>query len=331
MDAEFCSRYPFSSDAKQLVSASGLGMSPLVLEAGERRVLSALSSGSIPKSLGLSEQTDALEVASYATARMIVASLKNRFLLNRYAISEAKRAREFLNTESDENFAKIAQELGVHFSKSGSDASFFSLPVYEYLRFSPKSVDYKLVNKPLALGRVSVSRPQLTRLLEEAVRKHVESTMPPSTANFPPEVLETANRVKKEIPKHDIEGVTKVEAGDYPPCIKKLIEDLSLSENLPHTARWTLCTYLAAVGVPNETIIKIFSTAPDFNLSTTAYQVDYIKKRAYSVPSCATVDTYGICVANCHCGSPLYYKKSKIWKDANSAKTASSKKEEESK
>jgi DNA primase large subunit len=76
-------------------------------------------------------------------------------------------------------------------------------------------------------------------------------------------------------------------------------------ENLAHHARWYLATYLLAIGMAEDDVVNVFSAAPDFSEKITRYQVSHIKKKGYSVPSCATVMTYGLCCAVCRIGSPI--------------------------
>ena len=105
------------------------------------------------------------------------------------------------------------------------------------------------------------------------------------------------------IPKLEA-AVIKVGQENYPPCIKKLIEDLALNVNVPHTGRVALAIYLVNAGVPDDKIVDLFRHAPDFSEKTTSYQVEYIRQRKYSMPSCSTMDSYGICIADCRCGTP---------------------------
>jgi DNA primase large subunit len=61
--------------------------------------------------------------------------------------------------------------------------------------------------------------------------------------------------------------------------------------------------------VSEKDIIALFSNAPDYSEKVTTYQVKQIAQRGYSVPSCATVMTYGLCCAVCKIGSPLNWHK----------------------
>ena len=58
-----------------------------------------------------------------------------------------------------------------------------------------------------------------------------------------------------------------------------------------------------------EDVITLFRTAPDYEERTTRYQVEYIAKKEYTTPACVSVDSYGVCVAECRIGSPINFGK----------------------
>jgi DNA primase large subunit len=105
-------------------------------------------------------------------------------------------------------------------------------------------------------------------------------------------------------------GTVKVGQENYPPCIRRLLEEMSMNVNLPHNARVALAIYLVKAGVAVDAIVGIFRAAPDFSEKTTRYQVEYLKQKGYAMPSCSTMDSYGICVAQCRCRTPLNFRAS---------------------
>jgi len=304
-DLLFCSRYPFTSQAKDYVTQSGLELTFSLVEKAEQRVTNALVSGKVKRVAELPEAREE-ELAIYAGARMIVSSAANRYIINRYAVAEAKRAGEYLASDDASNaeyVALVAGEFGVKFEKKGKD---FLVPLAAYLSFTPRSMDYKLTNREVEKGFVLVSRHERIRMLEEAVKKKIEESLP-IRAKFSEDIAEAGKRMLSLIPKIEVATVS-VGQENYPPCVKKMLEDLALSINLPHTARVALAIYLVSVGVPTDRIVDYFRHAPDFSEKTTRYQVEHIRTRKYNMPSCSTMDSYGICIAECRCGTPLRYR-----------------------
>jgi DNA primase large subunit len=300
MDLNFCAKYPFTSDAKEHISKKGIVLTSDIVERAEARLKSALLRGEIPRLGSTLESELTASIASYAASRMMLSAMKNRFLAGRHAVAEAKRASSYLNSDTDANVAHVASQLGLRFVGSG-------VPVSDFVHFMPRSYDYKLVNRKLKNGIVSLSRHERVRLTEEAVRKSLESSLPVGI-EVPANIREAAERIKAQLPKEEVADIA-IERGNFPPCIKKLLEDLGMGENLGHTSRWVPAAYLLKAKVPKEDVIRAFATAPDFDFETTRYQVEYVAKKGYSVPTCASMDSYGICVANCHVGSPLRYRK----------------------
>ncbi len=304
MDLLFCSRYPFSSEAKALMKKK-ISVGYDDVERAKKRLLSALGKGGLkPVTVGVDAVLEG-EVSSYAVARMMLACLKNRYFLGRFAVAESKRVGRYLSEEEDAGLKRVAAEFGVAlFSDSP-----FALPFADYLKYAPKSIDYKLINMRMRDGKVHLGRSELIRVLEEAARMRMEE-MPADVSGIPENVRKAAEEVRGKLPKEEgFGGKVFMDEGSYPPCIAKLLERMRNSENLPHTARWYLAAFLLKTGMKVEDVIAAFRTAPDYNEQVTRYQVEYLAKRNYSVPSCASVDTYGLCIADCGVRHPLNYKK----------------------
>jgi len=304
-DLLFCSHYPFSKQAKEYVSSSGIELTSGRLDKAEERVRSALLEGKIRRTAEIQSAQEE-EIVSYAICRMIVSAANNRYLINRYAVAEAKRAGELLSSDEaarPDYIDEMANDFGIKFAKEGP---LFSLPIALYLKFTPRSVDYKLSNRDVKDGKVKVKRHERLRILEEAVKKKMESELP-IRAQFSDEVKAAGARILAILPKLEVVAI-KVGQEDYPPCIRKLLEELALNINLPHTARVSLGIYLIKAGLKDEEIVSLFRSAPDFSEKTTRYQVEYLRNKNYSMPSCTTMDSYGICVAECRCGNPVNFK-----------------------
>jgi len=95
-------------------------------------------------------------------------------------------------------------------------------------------------------------------------------------------------------------------ATDYPPCVKHALEVMARGENLPHSARVMLATYMLAIGKPVDEIVRLYENAPDFNEKITRYQVEHLagmkgSKTKYSVPSCDKLRNENLCFATAEC------------------------------
>jgi DNA primase large subunit len=313
MELSFYSKYPFTRGAKELMSSSKVSDEFQLMGIAKRRIVDAVGKGKIPLvSVELDDSQLLLQVASYAVSRMIVSLLKSRYYINRYAIAEAKRASSSMGSDSDENVLSVARELGV-----GCEIDdYYSLSFQDYLRYAPKSVDYKLVNRRLSEGKVMLRRDEFIRILEEAVKLKIESELPLKMEGIPQNIKDAADEVRKSVPKEPQPAAISLEKGEFAPCMQKLLEDLKVVENLSHTARWALAVYLLNIGMKVDELVKLFSTSPDFDESVTRYQIEHALKRGYKVPSCSSMDSYGLCVSNCGVKSPLAYRRGAFGKSS---------------
>jgi len=92
----------------------------------------------------------------------------------------------------------------------------------------------------------------------------------------------------------------------YPPCIRHALEVMNQGENLPHSARLMLATYMLAIGKSIDDIVILFHNAPDFNEKITRYQVEHLagtkgSRTKYSVPSCEKLRNENLCFATEEC------------------------------
>lgn len=292
---EFAVRYPFSPEARKVIE--GTSLTERMVELGLDRIRKALK-GKNSVRMVLRESDKKEEIASFAAARMILSHLRNSFITNKFAVNESKIIRSHLEREDESTVDAVASHFGINTSKDGGRVV-LDLPTY--VKYSPHSPHYRLINRKMVRGMVEISYSEKKRLIEEAVKRHMESI--PLVKDPPGIIKEAGKRLVEELPKS--KTTITVKSGDYPPCIMKLLESAKKHQNLPHHARWYLATYLLAINMPEEDIVAIYSQLPDFSEKVTKYQVAHAKKKDYNVPSCATVMSYGLCTAVCRVGTPL--------------------------
>ncbi len=304
MNLNFACKYPFTEEGKQAIMENDIQINNEIAERGVERVVDALEKRyRTANPVNLSDQL--IEIGSYGAARMMLAHLKNRYLINKFAVAESKKASALMGKESQDNIGKLQQELGII---PGNFEEKTVLPMEVYLRFSPQSVDYRMVNRNVKQGYVEISTREVLRLMEEAVKFKVgEIGLFP---NAPKIVKEYSGKLMKLVPK-TAPSKMSFKQGENPPCIEKLLESAKKHENLGHQGRWTLAVYLINKGVPYEKILQIFSNFPDYDERIASYQIKHAMERGYTVPSCGMLLSYGLCVADCKIGNPLRWKQ---WK-----------------
>jgi len=297
MDA-FYSHYPFLEGAKAVVKEiTPHYTQDEILDKAQDRLESAVGKGEIA-TVGSTTRGIELDLLSYAAARMVLVATKNKAMCARVAAAESRRALKYLQQENDEKLLSIAKELELGLTKESN--GFFALPFFDYLRFKPKEEEFKLSAKPIAGGVVTLSRKEAERFVQEAARMKMDVLVHVSDMKFSPQILEIGKKAISLLPKASapIENIAKT---DFPPCICRIIEDMKNGEHIGHQARWALGVYLVRSGMKTEEILSIYAESPEYNENTTKYQLEYLKNKEYSMPSCSTMDTYGLAQNNCPC------------------------------
>ena len=317
-DVYIIAKYPFIEDAKEWVKNEKISIEEVLKDAiyerarnrAIERIEQAMKYGIIRNYTLLNEVDCMIEIFSYPIARMIVVSIESEYLIRRYALAEAKKAYENLKEEDPIFIEKIAKEFNI-------DVKNGFIHFSDYLKYAPTwDMRWKLVNRIMKKGYVELNYNEISRLLQEAIRSKIQNELfylfpPPETKKiFNEFIIKMKNRlVSKEIKK--VQGIVYE---DFPPCIKNLMAAIKSGMNVPHVGRFTLVTFLNAIGMSIEEILKIFSSSPDFNEEKTRYQIEHITGKIsgtiYATPKCSTIRTWGLCYPNDICkrvSHPLFY------------------------
>ncbi len=300
------SDYPFTQEAAERVRSMGYSLESLIGKTSFKSVRSRAAervqgaiSGSIPERQANTDAEHLAELLSYPLARVMVSCLDDSILLRRYALAEAKLAFKRMQNERQE-LILLANDLGLHPQGSGPWKLYFA----EYIRAAHRmhSPKWKLVNRDLQEGYLTVTEEELKRLMEEAVREKVLKGLPLTVDEVVCAKLEeylAPLRGELEIVKaRQKVDLGKVEEGAFPPCIKKMLAEVARGANLAHSARFALVSFLLQINMTVEEVIRLFCTSPDFDEERTRYQVEHIAGATgtqYKPPSCATMTTYGNC------------------------------------
>ncbi len=295
---DFALRYPFCAAARDALGS--MELNGRIVELAVARIKKGLE-GDRSVRLLIHEGEKREEIAAYAAARMILGSLRNSFITNSFAVNESKRVGDMLEREDAAALDAVAAEFGIKTSGSGK---LLTVDLPTYLRYSTRNPHYRLINRRLVSGTVEITRGEKIRLIEEAVKKHIEAI--PLVKDPPGIITKAGEALVAELPRHAGSRMqVTVKEGDHPPCVVRLLDEMKKHQNLPHQARLFLAAYLIRIGMDDDAINALFSMLPDYNERTTRYQVGHIRKKGYSVPACSTVMTYGLCVAVCRIGTPL--------------------------
>ncbi len=343
MDPRRLARFPYLKDASAFLRDRGISLADVLRDDAYRRartrgfdrVLAALEKGDKAplEEPPLHADVEVLtEVLAYPVARMLVSAIADPYLIRRYALTEAVWGQARLSIEDAPFIVSLAGELGLDLHPGDGG---FRVHFTDFLRHTStmREKDWKLINQPLEGGYVRLPRERALRVLRNAVQRKIESELPLPVND---DVLEAFRRDVQHVKallanrkeRFKAEELGKVSITRFPPCMYNLLASIQNHENVPHTGRFAIVTFLHHIGLSNEEIFKVFGDVPDFAVDVTRYQIEHItgttSATEYSTPECATMKSYGICPGpDALCLTirhPLsYYRKKPRWLTSGAA------------
>jgi DNA primase large subunit len=239
----------------------------------------------------------------------MVSAIDDSYLKKRYALLEAKRISDFLKEEPPETVIKIAKFFNWKIRRlSIQEGGKFTLHFADFLRnasiFHEK--EWKLVNRQIVKGEVTLTQSEAVRLLEEEVKRHIEKRLQTTDFKLPETIAARVDHLKQllmlrkgELKTEEMPKTIVVDA--FPPCVKALYTAITGGHHLSHMGRLTLTTFLINIGMDAEDVINLYRSLSDFNERLTRYQVEHIagargSRTKYRPPKCDTLRTHGICI-----------------------------------
>ncbi|MCK4885028.1 DNA primase large subunit PriL [Candidatus Bathyarchaeota archaeon] len=253
-----------------------------------------------------------IEIFSFPIAVMLVAATDDSLIKSRYSLAEAKRASTLLRDEEKEKLLEVAD----NFSWDARLVNDFSLRPYVFaLRFPIflknatgfHDTNWKLVNHLMINGDVYLTEREVSRLLEEEVRKYIEGKLDTKIKSLPPTIMARVNQLRQlaaekreQIRLEEMPERVVMEA--FPSCIKGIYDRVAAGRPASHIGRFALTSFLLSIGMTVEDVFKFFRSVSDFNERMTRYQVEHIagtrgSGTKYTPPNCATLHTHGICIS----------------------------------
>ncbi|MDI9633061.1 MAG: DNA primase large subunit PriL [Methanolinea sp.] len=274
----------------------------LVLSHAVERVRRALAAtGPVPPSLEKPDlPSDRLgvqrEVTSFLLARILVSCAREKALMERLARYEAQRAHAFLQAEDEGKRKFLAEKMGYPL-----DGPFLPVPRYIGLTAGLQEERWRLVNREVYGGKVTVEPAESEELFREHIRKILLSSLPLEVPESVCTLVEPyISQVRAEFQKRILTDFGQVEESAFPPCMQALLSALSAGTNITHAGRFALTAFLHNIGMGTSEIIQLYSRAPDFDIGKTQYQVEHISGRGgkgteYTAPACPAMRTLGLC------------------------------------
>ena len=266
------------------------------------------------------EEGRIVEAFSFYYARLVVFASEDERLISRWAQAEATRAEQVLTRDSD-NLEIIAKTFISDIEKDtdlsqpakpvstgnarklrhSQDGNLWKIGMPDFIEICPKITGsrWRLANSQINKGKITLyneqqysSSAKLARLLRERIKQHIEQEALQKMQNIDMDLAlrlaEPVGMVRNLLASKASEAITLVgaEESDWPPCMRKIIADLTNGVNVNHFGRVFLASISATLALPEESCIGFFRGAPDFNESTTTYQVKHVYNGEYTPASC---------------------------------------------
>jgi DNA primase large subunit len=328
-------KYPFLADAGQYLKDKGFTLEQFGADPDLKHLIKkafiriqVAADGKIYKSDIIGDQISnesALprEVFSFLLAIVLLKLSGMHTLIKRFALAEARRAEKYLEKDlaniSDESKKQLAIRViddlfSVHVEKLDD---YFVISISDYLKHSINfhEREWKLINRHVENGQVFLTPHETVRLIRKELGTYINSKI--INAKTPTMIPGFEDSVNKLVLLSKKFVTFTVTTGEYPPCIKHAIDILEKGENLPHSGRFMLATFLLSKGQSIQQIAPLFRNAPDYNPRVTLYQLNHLAGTSgsgtkYSCPSCEKLKTQSLCFAIPECDNiinPLQFGK----------------------
>lgn len=313
-------RYPFLPEALEHLKEIGLTLEELsstplgmmILNKAKERLMKVIESGSYP----LPDEDYRTEIAVFYASLLILAGVGDPRLSEKFAVAYSKNVYLFLRQDLEQGNSstlfyiaisllgwrvqQVEEGVMIHYSN--------------YVQAQPEYVgSWKLVNRLVERGYVFVNWQELARLLETGVKKYVISLI--KDVDIPTSLPENVYKAVEEVSavwssrQQDLRGIARKvysekREGSLPPCMRELLRKQTSGENLSHSARFALASFLVSIGLSVDEILDIFRSSPDFREDIARYQVEHIaglrgSRVKYSPYKCDNMRSLGLCRWEC--------------------------------
>jgi len=306
-------KYPFLQDTRQYIKDNGPTVAELLHDLpyerarmiGIERLDHALKNRDVGERSLATNSDCIMEILSYPLARMVAVCIGDTYFKKRYALGEASHAYKHLVNEPTTFLLSVAKELNIN-AQQQPDQLIIKIFFKDYLRNAPtRYKEWKMVNRDLGTGFITITQKDLARILLETLRERINEELASRECDkavydtFAADIQRFQNTLSLQKKKIDAAPVGKLSIEKLPPCMKDILSAIQSGENVPHMGRFALVAFLSSLKLNTNDILKIFSTAPDYQEDKTRYQVEHItgasSSTEYKCPGCDKMRTYGIC------------------------------------
>jgi DNA primase large subunit len=310
------SKYPFLNASKDYIKKNGPSVEELLDDplyerarlTGVDRLDNALEKSDIGDRKIVTESDCIIELLSYPISRMITVCIDDLYFRRRYALAEARHVYKNLINEKPTFLVNIAEEFKINVEHN-LDLNKIKIFFVDYLQNAPtRYKEWKMINRAMNNGFIDISHKDLARIIQESLRNRINFELDSKNCTkkvydiFSSDIKRIKNLVLTNRKNYSEMPIGKLDVKILPPCMKNLLSSIQAGENVPHMGRFALVAFLNSLKLSTNDILKLFSTAPDFEEDKSRYQVEHItgtlSSTSYKPPGCEKMRTYGICPTN---------------------------------
>jgi len=325
-------KYPFLEEAGKYIRDTHFDLDDFdrsefshIIERAKKRIEYELIEGKVFTEL---EKYD-IELFTFLVSLILMKCIGIDSAVKKFSLFEAMRVERFLIsdllrekdvTKKNLLLSKIFKELfQLDVKLDDRKTNLFQMKISDYITRSNgfNEVEWKLINRAVDNGYVYLDGDETVRLIRSEIYKLMYNRIKDmNISRIPYQITVNAKLILKKL---EPTNKTSNKVRDLPPCIKKALELLNNNENLPHSARFMLATYMLSIGKSVDEVVLLFQNAPDYNEKITRYQVEHLagkkgSQTKYSVPTCSKLANENLCYATNDCKgitNPLQFGKFK--------------------
>ncbi|MGZ5500552.1 MAG: DNA primase [Nitrososphaeraceae archaeon] len=312
-------KYPFLEEAGNYIRETHFDLDDFnrseflhIIERATKRIEFELIQGKVFIDL---EKYD-IELFTFLVSLIIMKYINEDSAIKKFSLFEAMRVERFLISDLSKErdltkknllISKIFRELfHLDVELDPNNNNVFKMNISDYLQraTSFNEEEWKLIGRAVDNGYVYLDGDETVRLIRYEIYKLMYNRLKNmKITKIPDQIKLHATLIKnKFLPAVKYTATIT----DLPPCIKKALELLNKNENLPHSARFMLATYMLSAGKSVDEVVLLFQNAPDYNEKITKYQVEHLagkkgSQTKYSVPACSKLVNENLCYATIDC------------------------------
>ncbi len=260
------------------------------------------------------------EALTFIASLLIIKSVSVDEITKKFALMESMRFEKYLISDLRDTFGhekkkyilfKIFKELfDTDILLDEKNTLFYKIRIRDYIKYSINfhEQEWKLVNRSVYKGFVYLNANEIVRLFRNELSLFIIKKIKEMRLDEFPAVISQRGQAIKDYWQSNNRFVYSYSnnMNVTPPCIDHLYKQIEKGENLPHSARLLLGTFLLSTNKSVDEIVNVFSKLPDFNERVTRYQLNHLagkkgSSKKYNVPSCEKIKLEDLCHENNLC------------------------------